>query len=166
MTSHSLLVLVFAMSCFTSSSCNDGGDIASVPVTYPPRVLSTTQEECPPDDQREAVRNEVEQDLRNILQSYVGKTSVVHAIHCYKNFTLVTPPGIVCPNLINPENGQVVQLLNGNVPGTVANYSCNAGYALLGNVIRECVSMGMEVVWTGEAPTCQRHGEQLVCTYT
>jgi len=74
MTSHSLLALVFAMSCFTSSSCNDGGDIASVPVTYPPKVLSTTQEECPPDDQRETVRAEVEQDICYILRVYVGKT--------------------------------------------------------------------------------------------
>jgi len=87
MTSHSLLVLVFAMSCFTSSSCNDGGDTASVPVTYPPKVLNTTQEECPPDDQWETVRAEIGQDLRNILQSYVGKTSVVHVIHYHQNFT-------------------------------------------------------------------------------
>ena len=81
MTSHSLLVLVFAMSCFVSSFCNDG--IANVHVTYPPKVLNTTQEECPPDDQRETIRAEVEQDLRNILWSYVGKTSVVHVVHCY-----------------------------------------------------------------------------------
>ena len=50
----------------------------------------------------------------------------------------------------------MVQALDGNVPGTVANYSCNADYALFGNVSRECVSTGQEVVWTGEAPTCQR----------
>ena len=77
--------------------------------------------------------------------------------------TLLTPPGIMCANLTNPENGQVLQLLNGNVLGTVANYSCNAGYALLENVSRECVNTNMEAVWTGEAPTCQR--EQLVCTH-
>ena len=66
-------------------------------------------------------------------------------------------PGIACPNLTNPENGLVIQaLLDGNVPGTVANYSCNADYALFGNVSRECVSTGLEVVWAGEAPTCQR----------
>ena len=68
-----------------------------------------------------------------------------------------TPQGIVCPTLTNPENGQVTHLvLDGNVPGTVANYSCNAGYMLVGNVSRECVSTGQEVVWTGEAPTCQQ----------
>ena len=75
MTSHSLLVLVFAVNCFASSSCSDGDDITSVPVTYHPRVLNTTQEECPSDDQRETVRAEVEQDLRNILRSYFGRSS-------------------------------------------------------------------------------------------
>ena len=62
----------------------------------------------------------------------------------------------MCPNLTIPENGQVVQLLDGNVPGTFANYSCDAGYRVSGNVSRECVSTGLEAVWTGEAPTCQR----------
>ena len=66
------------------------------------------------------------------------------------------PPGIVCPNLTIPENGQVVQPPDGNFPGTVANYSCDAGYRVSGNVNRECVSTGQEAVWTGEAPTCQR----------
>ena len=60
--------------------------------------------------------------------------------------------GIVCPNLSNPGNGQVVQANDGNVPGTVATYSCNAGYRLLGNADRPCGSTG---VWSGEAPTCQ-----------
>ena len=76
MASHSLLVLVFAVSCFTLSSCNHGvGHTDSVPVTYPARVLNTAQEECPSDDQRETVRAEVGHDLRSILWSYLGKTS-------------------------------------------------------------------------------------------
>ena len=76
--------------------------------------------------------------------------------YCCKNFTLLTPLGAVCPNLTNPENGQVVQALDGNIPGTVANYACNAGYTLFGNVSRECISTGVQVLWTGEAPTCQQ----------
>ena len=83
-------------------------------------------------------------------------------------FCLRNPPGIVCPNLTNPENGQVVQaLLDGNVPGAVANYSCNAGYVLFGNASRECVSTGQEVVWTGEAPTCRKsmHADRGLHTY-
>ena len=41
-------------------------------------------------------------------------------------------------------------------PALWQNYSCNVNYTLFGNVSRECVSNSMEVVWTGEAPTCQR----------
>ena len=74
MASHSLLVLVFAVSCFTLSSCNHGvGDTDTV-TRYPARVLNTTQEECPAsDDQWETVRAEVEHDLRSILQSNLGR---------------------------------------------------------------------------------------------
>jgi len=57
MTCHSLLALVLAVSCFASSSCNVG-DIASMQVTYPARVLHTSQEECPSDDQQQIVRAE------------------------------------------------------------------------------------------------------------
>ena len=65
----------------------------------------------------------------------------------------ISRAGIVCPNLPNPGNGRVVpQAHGGNVPGTVATYSCNAGYRLLGNTIRTCGSSG---VWSGVAPTCQ-----------
>ena len=68
-----------------------------------------------------------------------------------------THAGVVCPNLPNPENGQVAQIINGNVPGTVANYSCESGYTLVGNMSRVCVRVNREEeVWTGEAPTCQR----------
>ena len=70
MAYHSLLALIFAISSIALSSCNHGvGDIPSVPVTYPARVLNTTREECPSDDQRETVRAEMGQDLANILQS-------------------------------------------------------------------------------------------------
>ena len=72
MTSHSLLVLDFAVSVFALSSCNVG-DMASFPIAYPARVLTTSQEECPPDDQWQISRAEVGQDLRSILQSYLGK---------------------------------------------------------------------------------------------
>ena len=92
MASHSLLVLVFAVSCFTLSSCNHGvGDTDSVPVTYPVRVLNTAQEECLSDDQREPVRAEVGHDLRSILQSYLGETSVVRVVHCYYRTLLCSP---------------------------------------------------------------------------
>jgi len=72
MTSHSLLVLAFAVSGFALSSCN-GGDMADLPITYPARVVTTSQEVCPLDDQWQISRTEVGQDIRSILQSYFGK---------------------------------------------------------------------------------------------
>ena len=47
------------------------------------------------------------------------------------------------------DTGQVVQILNGSVPGTVAKFSCNTGHTL--NVSRKCVSTGQEVVRTGRS---------------
>ena len=73
MTSHSLLIMAFAVSCFALSSCNVG-DMASLPIAYPARVLGASQEVCPPDHQWQISRAEVGQDLRSILQSYLGKS--------------------------------------------------------------------------------------------
>jgi len=84
--SHSLLALVFAMSCLDFSSCNGGGDITSELVTYPPRVLRITWEECPSDNQRQIIRAEVEQDLCNILWSYFGRTCIVHMVRVGEKF--------------------------------------------------------------------------------
>ena len=56
--------------------------------------------------------------------------------------------GTTCPTLTNPSNGNVVQ--SGNTDGSTADYSCNQGYALQGNVRRICVN-GQ---WTGDNPTC------------
>ena len=79
-----------------------------------------------------------------------------------------TCAGVVCPNLPNPENGQVAQIINGNVPGTVANYSCDSGYTLVGNMSRVCVQVNREEeVWTGEAPTCQRKENYIdICNWS
>ena len=49
----------------------------------------------------------------------------------------------------------MVQALDGNVPGTVANYSCDAGFVLQGNMSRECVRINLEAVWSEEAPICE-----------
>ena len=41
----------------------------------------------------------------------------------------------MCLNLTNPENGQVVEAVDGNVTGTVANFSCDADYILVGSLV-------------------------------
>ena len=57
---------------------------------------------------------------------------------------------VVCPELMNPDNGQVNLL--GMDFGSVASYSCDSGYNLIGSVIRMCTFEG---TWSGEDPICQ-----------
>ena len=73
MTCHSLLVLVFGLSCFALSTCQNVGDMVSLPILYPSKVLNTTQQGCPPDEQLETTRAEIRQDVRSILQRHLGK---------------------------------------------------------------------------------------------
>ncbi|XP_064397067.1 CUB and sushi domain-containing protein 1-like isoform X5 [Halichondria panicea] len=58
---------------------------------------------------------------------------------------------IECPTLQNPDNGEVnIQVgINGD---TTATYSCNEGYELNGNNIRNCEA---NLQWSGTAATCE-----------
>ncbi|XP_064397065.1 uncharacterized protein LOC135343945 isoform X3 [Halichondria panicea] len=58
---------------------------------------------------------------------------------------------IECPTLQNPDNGEVnIQVgINGD---TTATYSCNEGYELNGNNIRNCEASSQ---WSGTAATCE-----------
>ena len=58
---------------------------------------------------------------------------------------------ILCPKLANPENGRV--WFNGVTPSSIADYSCNKGFKLVGDAWRKCQPNGE---WSGEAPTCKR----------
>ena len=62
-------------------------------------------------------------------------------------FPLLT--GVDCGPLDYPEKGEVS--LSGTTVGSVATYSCEAGYALDGGIKRECLASG---IWSGTAPTC------------
>ena len=53
----------------------------------------------------------------------------------------------MCGNLTNPENGMVEI----DERFSIANYSCNEGFQLMGPMIRNCQRDGN---WTGDAPTC------------
>ena len=54
-----------------------------------------------------------------------------------------------CGTLTNPANSQV-SYTGRTTYGQTANYSCDAGYSLVGNSTRTC-----QGVWSGSAPTCQ-----------
>ena len=58
---------------------------------------------------------------------------------------------VLCPDLTTPANGNVNQ--PGNTVETVATYTCNNGYVLVGDESRTCRENGK---WTGEDPTCVR----------
>ena len=51
---------------------------------------------------------------------------------------------------MDPDNGQVV--LSGMAFGSVANYSCDSGYILMGSELRMCMADG---TWSGEDLVCQ-----------
>ena len=62
-------------------------------------------------------------------------------------FHSLTDDGFIrCPDLENPENGQVMS------NGVIAVYTCQEGYRLEGESQRECDGESGE--WLGEEPSC------------
>ncbi len=66
---------------------------------------------------------------------------------CYELYR--TDPN--CPALRDPENGSVDD--GDNLPGTIAKYTCDYGFKLVGSSKRLCQNYGS---WAGEAPICKR----------
>ena len=56
---------------------------------------------------------------------------------------------VECGNLSHPDNGMVS--LSGIVLDSVATYTCDTGYDLVGNNDRTCLATGN---WSGNEPTC------------
>lgn len=68
-------------------------------------------------------------------------------LHCHPS------PGITCPVLSNPANGQV--LVDSRVFGSVAIYVCDDGFVLVGEGTRVCSENGQ---WSGTEPQCEGKG--------
>lgn len=67
---------------------------------------------------------------------------------------------VMCPSLMNPENGRVDFTTS---VGDTATYTCDDEYILSGNSTRLCLPSGM---WSGNAPTCNCKLSQCTdCTY-
>ena len=66
---------------------------------------------------------------------------------CYETYRTE----IECPALKDPENGSVDD--GDNLPGTIAKYTCDDGFRLVGSSKRPCQKDGS---WAGEAPICKR----------
>ena len=63
----------------------------------------------------------------------------------------------MCADLVSPENATISYDPDMTPPfrdiGTVASYTCDDGFALVGAETRECLS---GTTWTGDDPSCQR----------
>ncbi len=78
-------------------------------------------------------------------------------------FVIISATAITCPPLSNLTNGSVYY---SNVSGqnnrydfnVKATYSCNSGFALVGNNTRNCSGNGSSTTgdYEGIAPTCER----------
>ena len=66
-------------------------------------------------------------------------------------FSPPSPPAITCPDLSDPQYGSVST--TGNRVGDLANYECDSGFRLKGDLQRVCLSSGE---WSGVPPTCAR----------
>ena len=56
---------------------------------------------------------------------------------------------VECSYLPNPANGVVTQM--GTSPGSLATYTCNGGFVVVGTATLVCQADGQ---WSGDAPTC------------
>ena len=69
---------------------------------------------------------------------------------CVSVVNIIPLRTVDCGDLPDPNNGQVS--LNGTAVGSIATYTCDAGYNLIGNVQRMCQGNGS---WSGDEPVCQ-----------
>ena len=68
-------------------------------------------------------------------------------------------------DLSDPLNGMV--MVDTVDVGSVATYTCDQAYTLVGQPTRTCVRNGADTMWSGQAPTCQckrKHGPTFVHT--
>ena len=85
------------------------------------------------------------------------------ALQCQQYYYNLYSTTVVCPALSDPENGAISIVPGTNLLtlglGSVATYSCNTGFALVGQTTRVCEDTnGGNVTtgtWSESAPTCQ-----------
>uniref|UniRef100_A0A0L8I5F9 Sushi domain-containing protein n=1 Tax=Octopus bimaculoides TaxID=37653 RepID=A0A0L8I5F9_OCTBM len=65
-----------------------------------------------------------------------------------------------CPLLPPIDNGHV-DILQPNIIGTSAKYTCSTGFFLAGRAIRKCTSDG---AWDGREPSCEKGFSKVVFT--
>ena len=78
-----------------------------------------------------------------LVRAKIALNLITNNVHCF------IYAEINCGSLDNPSNGKV--LADADLINSVATYSCNPGYALVGDVTRTCQNSG---IWSDKAPTC------------
>ena len=84
-----------------------------------------------------------------ILCAILRYTTHVTVFSSHTHTHTHTHTAITCPQLEDPENGQV--LLSGDTLSSTATYICDSGYTLMGVLTRTCQSDG---TWSDQAPLC------------
>ena len=75
--------------------------------------------------------------------------------------TFKLPTAIMCPDLADPVNGDIMFSLDNTAPyafATTATYQCDVGFGRTGgNEVRTCGGDGSSTTgeWSGTAPTCE-----------
>ena len=80
--------------------------------------------------------------------------------HAYTYIVLLFLTDELCEILTNPMNGEVVFMER--FVSSVANYSCNIGFELVGSESRTCQSGSG---WSGVEPSCERKHYPLLTLY-
>ena len=73
----------------------------------------------------------------------------MHVIKLISYFSAFYPAEIDCGDIAHPQNGEVS--FSNTTYNSVANYSCNTGYNLTGDVTRTCLNTSL---WSDSEPTC------------
>ena len=86
------------------------------------------------------------------LQSAGLFVSQVNSLGCVAYYDLLGVLSVIskCRYLNDPENGRVS--LTGTIESSVATYTCNEGFSLVGDSRRVC----QDREWSGKAPVCSR----------
>ena len=92
-----------------------------------------------------------------MMEMVWSKTSLYYHLTCNNDYVHHTVK-VSCSDLPNPANGQVSVNDINNVEGSIASYSCDSSYNLIGNAMRTCQNVGSPTSgeWSGSDPTCQR----------
>ena len=104
-----------------------------------------------------------ESEKRSNIVVYFSSVLLLQIWLCYCCLVYILSLSVIqCPQLNAPANGNVQMIAPPGIRatpqdyGAVARYTCNSGYYLDGNQIRNCVGDGTSIAgnWDGSQPSC------------